>query len=59
MGALQGTQTTQAVMEVWAVWGTGTFTILPTWPEGNICIVTAGTDFFEAEMMAAEKGTES
>lgn len=59
MGALQGTQTTQEVMEVWAVWGTGTFTILPTWPEGNICIDTAGTDFFEAEMMAAEKGTES
>lgn len=59
MGGLQGTRTTQAVMEVWASRETGTFTVLLTRPDGTTCIVAAGTDFFEAEATASQKGTAS
>lgn len=47
-GGLQKTRGGQAVMEVWTSKQTGSYTVLITHANGISCIVSVGTDFFEA-----------
>ena len=54
-GGLQQSRGQSAMMEVWSSPETGTFTVLVTTPAGISCILTHGTDFFQAGG-AAEHG---
>jgi hypothetical protein len=57
VGGLQKTQNALSVMEIWASYETGTYTVLLTNPNGITCIVAAGTDFFEATPKRSPHGT--
>jgi len=58
-GGLQNGQSAQTVVEIWSSKETGTFTVLLTHANGVSCIMTAGTDFFQAKPVIAPKGTAS
>ncbi|MFY0595130.1 MAG: hypothetical protein JXQ85_01745 [Cognatishimia sp.] len=58
-GGLQGTQSIQTMVEVWASEKTGTFTVILTNPQGVSCIVATGTDFFKREAPIVADGIKS
>ena len=58
-GGLQKTRGAQSVMEVWTSKETGSYTVLVTRPNGISCIVSVGTDFFEAIPKIKAEGTPS
>lgn len=47
-GGVQKTRGTLVVLEVWVSPKTGSYTLLLSHPNGLSCMISAGTDFFEA-----------
>ncbi|WP_171240479.1 hypothetical protein [Ruegeria sp. HKCCA5491] len=58
-GGLQKSRGSQSLMEVWTSEETGSFTVLVTHANGISCIVSVGTDFFEAIPKIKVDGTPS
>ncbi|MGH1464073.1 MAG: hypothetical protein ACRBBQ_01815 [Cognatishimia sp.] len=56
---LQGSNTVQTMVEVWASEKTGTFTVILTNPQGISCVVAVGTDFFQYEVEKVPEGVKS
>ncbi|TCK99780.1 hypothetical protein BXY66_3484 [Shimia isoporae] len=54
-GGLQGATTNQTTLvEVWASEKTGTFTVILTNPQGVSCIVAAGTDWRQGQLLQSD-----
>jgi hypothetical protein len=58
-GGLQASRANSSLIEVWTSKDTGTFTVIVTNPQGISCVVAAGTDWFQQELVKESEGVKS